>query len=285
MNELKRTLHIFWGQLLYSLSNIRVWLGYFIGIFAALKSAHLYCGYAGDHVIQIFEPSIIHFSNMPDIILSLIGFMVIISDAPFINTRSVLAIYRSKRSQWYWAMCIYITVHCFLYYIVSLIASCLYCMRLGYLQNLWSQPMTGLANKVSLEWIFQWHLNPVDPTLITDYTPAASILHTILLLILFSLILALVMYIFNMLFNKAVGTAVTAAVYILGYVTAFDSWNEILRRWSLYLNSIFMSHLNSYINILSSYFYLLLIVCILLFMGPIAVRHADFKLSSGEQNE
>ena len=168
MNELKKIYRVFYGQFLESLMNKRVWVGYIIGISVILKSAYLFCGYAGERVFQIWEPYLTCFINVGNITLILIGFIVIISDAPFVNHRSLLTLYRISRKQWFWGMSIYILCHAFLYNLVIVGASMLYCSQQGFINNIWSRTLYNLANFPSANAIEQWQMPIIDCLLIDN---------------------------------------------------------------------------------------------------------------------
>ena len=73
------------GQLRAALMSKRVLIGYLIGVMAALKAAYLYGGYASNHPIQIFEPWLMNFRSLADITIMLVGFILVVADAPFVD--------------------------------------------------------------------------------------------------------------------------------------------------------------------------------------------------------
>ncbi|HIQ98653.1 MAG TPA: hypothetical protein IAB23_03120 [Candidatus Scybalocola faecavium] len=285
MKDLRKILYILAGQLKASAVSIRVWLGYAIGITVALKNAYAYCGYAGERVFQIFEPYMESFINTGDVFILLIGYILIISDAPFINRRSTLMLYRSSRGQWFWGMGLYMIIHCILYYVISGVACMIYCIRQGYVDDLWSMPMRNLALYPSLEAAEWWRLPLPPERLITDFTPTGAMIHTLLLLAVYSLILGFILFIFNTLWNQAVGAALTASIHILGYILAFGGFGGLLPRWSLLNNSMFMTVIAGISSIPHAYLLLLLVLCLLLFSGPSLMKRADFVHTTGESNE
>ena len=77
------------GQLRAALMSKRVLIGYLIGVMAALKAAYLYGEYASNHPIQIFEPWLMNFRSLADITIMLVGFILVVADAPFVDSRSL----------------------------------------------------------------------------------------------------------------------------------------------------------------------------------------------------
>lgn len=286
MNGLRKIIYIFIGQLLDSLSSVRVWIGYLIGITIALRGAYSYSGFAGERVFQLFEPFISNFTSIGSVTFMLIGFVIIISDAPFINNRSTLALYRTSRGQWFWGMSIYIFVHAIFYYIFSFLASCLWVLRSAYTENIWSSMMKQLVKSPPEEAIYKWRIVPPDESIILRYSPNQAMLHTVLLALFYCIIIAIVIFLFNSAFNRAVGTAIAAAIHIIGFIMAFDNFNYVLGRFSLIYNSMFLIvGTSDTIHLSSSYLLEALVLCILLFCGPSILRRADFRYASGEKNE
>ena len=285
MNGLKKIFCLFSGQFRSSIVSARVWLGYAMGIILALKTAYNYSGYAYERVIQIFEPYIENFVSIGNMTLMLIGYILIISDAPFINRRSTLALYRTSRGQWFWGMTLYVAVHGILYYTVCGLASCIFVAGKGYVDNLWSMPMWNFARVPSMEAVERWQLTPVEEIMLDQYTPAEAVFHTILMIFMYSFILALLLLIFNTVWNQAVGAVLAAAVHIIGYAMVYSGFSGIMSQWSLLGNSTFSSLADSGTPLLRSYLLLLLVICVLLFSGSPLIKRADFNLRTGEKDE
>lgn len=131
----------------------------------------------------------------------------------------------------------------------------------------------------------RWHLQPPGEALINGYTPYEALLHTLCLILLYTIVLAMILFIFNTCLNKAAGSALAGAVHIVGYMMAFDSFGFDYGRFSLFFNGMFLFVIDTGISLLSSYVLLLLILCILLFIGPGFMRRADFKYSVGGKND
>lgn len=285
MTKIKRVLYIFILQFISSLASARVWIGYLFGFVVSLKTAYAYCGNAGDRAIQIFEPVIENYIKLGNITLMLIGFIIVLSDAPFINNRSTLALYRTSRKQWYWGMSLYILAHCVLYYVVSAALVCLFSMKQAFINNIWSRPMRNLALAPSREAMIKWNLATPARELVERYTPVETVFHTLLLIMLYSLILVLVLFIFNAAFNKAAGSAVAAGIHVAGFILALDGFGGISKPWSAIYNSVFMHHSQDYLSLGHSYLFFAAFIVILLIIGPCVMKRVDFKHSTGEEYE
>ena len=60
------------------------------------------------------------------IVEALNQFNPIMADAPFVDSRSLLTIYRTSRGNWYDGLCLYVLVQGIIYFALSLTASCIY---------------------------------------------------------------------------------------------------------------------------------------------------------------
>lgn len=284
MNGLKKTLDVFRGQFLASLGNGRIWAGYLIGIGVTMVGVYRYIGYADTRVYQIFEPYLDSYVSIWTTLLVLIGYFVVLSDAPFVDHRSLLALYRSSRRQWFWGMSLYILVHTFFYYAIPLLLSCLYGMKQGYLHNLWSRPMRQLVAAPSQEALQHWHLSVPYEGIITGTRPLTALIHTLLLMMMYSLLLAMVLFVFNLIFSRAAGTAIAAGIHVIGYILAYAGIGQAFERWSLFLNAQFMQTGPVSFSTLHSYLYFLFVLCLIFFVAPWLMCRADFKYSAGEQD-
>ena len=273
------------GQLCAALMSKRVLTGYLIGVMAALKTAYLYGGYASNHPIQIFEPWLMNFRSLADITIMLAGFILVVADAPFVDSRSLLTIYRTSRGNWYDGLCLYVLVQGIIYFALSLAASCIYTIPHGYIQNQWSVAMKQFVLWPSDKAIITWHLVAPDKALIESTLPWKALFHTFLLMLLYSLVLGMLLYVLNAGVNKAIGTIAAAAVHVGGIILMNLNVSYKITRWSLLKNSSYLWHFETKLDLLFSYAFFLLCYIGILFIGPQILKHADFRYSVGEGND
>lgn len=146
--------------------------------------------------------------------------------------------------------------------------------------------MRLLATYPSAEALELWQLSmPFSGSGLDWIRPLEAVVHTLFFMIFYSLILAMLLFVFNLVFNRAAGTAIAGVIHVAGYICAFVGFTNAFRSWSLVLNAMFMYRSPQDIGISHSYFYFLLVLCLIYFSGPSLLKRADFKHSSGEQNE
>lgn len=284
-DNLRKIWFVLIRQLSDSVGSKRVWMGYLIGIVTAMKTSYLYSGYAGGRVVNILEPYLMNFMTFGDITMMLIGYILIIADAPFINCQSIIAVYRTTRKNWFWSMSLYVVVQGFLYYVLSMICSIALVMKIGYIQNQWSRPMKNLVLFPSNEAIEVYHMASPNKILLERFQPMQASVHTILLIFLYSTILGMILFVINASISRAVGTIVVGIIHVTGFMMMDSFTMPFLVRASLLANAEFVQHLENNIELFFSYCLMLLLLCILFFIGPILLKFADFKDSIGGWNE
>lgn len=228
--------------------------------------------------MNIVEAFIQNYLSVTNITLMLFGFIIIISEAPFVYTDSFVMIHRAGRKQWYRAMWLYILTQGILYYGCSLIVSVVLNIPKAYIADIWSRPL----RKSSGDVLFSYRITIPDERLLIDYTPYSAMLHTFLMILLYSVFLAGILYALNMYRGAAVGTFVTAMVHLMGRVAnslAFMMGSAV--SWFHYNNSSLLWILEFQIPLLHSYIWFILSIYIVYCMGDCIVRYTDFYVAEG----
>lgn len=279
---MKKIFYVFWGQFLESLMNKRIWTGYLFGIVIALKMVWGYAGYADQRVFQVCEPFITGMCHTGNVLLLLAGYIFVISDAPFMNHRALLAVCRSGRGAWFYAMVIYELLHLLLYYSIVFAVTAVYALRQAYPHNIWSRPLENLVKFPSGEAMTKWRLPAgISQNLIDNYSPWEAFAHTFLLAVLYGMILALILFVLNALVHRAVGTIAAAMVHLIGHGLILDGIGAVGYKISLFYNSLFFYQIEDYPNPINAYLYLLLVTVVLLFAGRPLLSHVDLNLMIG----
>lgn len=273
------------GQLNDAISNKRIWMGYLIGITTAIKTSYLYCGYAGERAINIFEPCLMNYMTFGDITMMLIGYVLIIADAPFVNCRSMLTIYRTTRKNWCLGMNLYIVMQGLIYYAITTVFSILLAIPRGYISNQWSRPMRNLVLYPSKDVIEVYHMPSPASTLLEKFQPIQAMAHTLLLISIYSFILGILLFALNVGISKAIGTICVGIVHVGGFMMMDSFTMPFLGRWSLLANAEFVQHLEQNTDLFFSYCLMFLVLCCLFYIETILLKYADLKVSIGGWNE
>lgn len=279
MKKFKKIYFLFLRQLLSAFTRKRVAAGYLVGIVSSLMTGVQYNQFLGTHTANLAESFIQHYATFGNVTVMLLGFILAMSDAPFVYTDSFMMIHRAGRKNWYCSMWGYIIVQGILYYGCSLLVNALCLIRKGYFDNVWSRALINYADST----VFRNNIAPPPGQMIQDYTPCSAALHTFLLFFLYSMLLAGILFALNLFVHTAVGTITVAVIHFLGVLVYTLGFIGSLIPWSYVINAMFSYHMDEILTLLHSYVFFALSIYIVYLIGNFGVSRADFHLlESGE---
>ena len=256
----------------------RVLLGYLVGISIMLKFAVGYIQY-GKYIgepINVLEPFIIVGNCDRIIMLLTVGWLLIMSEAPFVNKISFYALYRTQRKLWNEAMVIYIFVQAILYYAVIAVVLMLLGGMNGYLANIWSVPFIDVLSSGSDSYLYG-----VDfPS--SDYADVQSVymgfVHTFALQVLYAVIIGIFVYVISQMTNRMAGPIAAFILHFLGYEIMKEGYGIVIT-YSLLARSIpaFQLGKNALVNLGQSYLIFIVITILLVELSGKLVNYMDFK--------
>ena len=256
----------------------RVLLGYLVGISIMLKFAVGYIQY-GKYIgepINVLEPFIIVGDCDRIIMLLTVGWLLIMSEAPFVNKISFYALYRTQRKLWNEAMVIYIFVQAILYYAVIAVVLMLLGGMNGYLANIWSVPFIDVLSSGSDSYLYG-----VDfPS--SDYADVQSVymgfVHTFALQVLYAVIIGIFVYVISQMTNRMAGPIAAFILHFLGYEIMKEGYGIVIT-YSLLARSIpaFQLGKNALVNLGQSYLIFIVIIILLVELSGKLVNYMDFK--------
>lgn len=288
MERFRKIRSTFFQQLAAISSKKNVLAGFLLGIIIVLKQSVQYSHFVGKHTVNIAEPFLVTLTGQGDALLVMIGFIIVVADAPFINEGSFFLIHRIGRKAWYASMWIYITVMGILYQGVLFGASVLPFITKGYMENTWSQTfyllaqVNGITKKMTI-----YHIGPQNSDML-GFSPYEALLHTFLCVVLYSVGLAAILFVFNMLLSKhTFGTIGVGLVHMLGmFLYSQPIFGRVLTKWSLFRNAFFpMGYHPDQSNLLFTYSYLALLVVVIYMVGVDLLPYTSFVLKAGKENE
>ena len=283
MRKFKTMFLLLWYQLQTVVYRKRYVAGYLLGIASIAVTSVNYYRFLGAHTGNLWEAFIQHFDLYRNISLVVFGFIIVISDAPFIYSDSFLKIHRTGRKNWYNAMWLYIVIQAVLYYFILALVSAIILIRKTYMNDIWSQAIQSYAGASS----FRNHLSIPSPLLLSHYSPWSAMIHTFLLMVLYSVFLAGILFALNMYSNTAFGTIVVGVLHVVTMLISSLDKFTFLRSWLHLDNATFASHLGENgLTLAHSYIYFIFSIYIIYLLGNFVVVHTDFRMiGSSENNE
>lgn len=117
MNKMKDILKICVYQFRIQMCSKRVWLGYLLGIVIIMKQSFGYFVYADSlkEPVNVLEAFVVAGNNYNTAMFLILGWLLVISEAPFVNSISFYLIYRTNKKNWNTAMILYIFCQAVIY--------------------------------------------------------------------------------------------------------------------------------------------------------------------------
>lgn len=265
MYRRKNYLILIWIKLTQSVSSIRVWAGYIYGFWFGLSMGSRYVAFSSGMEVGIFESFLLLTNHPLNIALLLIGFFVIIADAPFIDTETYYILIRSDGSFWRISMVGYILVQVVIYEAIIFTGGMLPGLIRGNWTAGWSEAMqilTGAAPRIA---ITTYDLPILDPWMLKTWTAPIALFHSFGLIMLYCFLLGLIVFVGNLNTDLPIGNLAAIGIHFVGMLVMSDF---VPLYWpSLVAHGILQYHIPGRKILSLHWSYLLFFVCIIGVLG------------------
>lgn len=237
MSKIKQIVLLCGYQFRIEMRSKRVWLGYLTGMMMVLNHAFGYLKYTKEAgtAIHILEPFIIAGNSGAAVMFIVLGWLLIISDAPFFNNNAMYLLYRTERKTWNTAKELYLVLQGICYYGFLAFSSVFFSCSNGYSENVWSQTFVALTKNLDMLASYR------------TFFPYAGFIHTVSvwkgfwctwsLCLLYGLTLAMFLYVFNLFSNHIVGITAAFLFHFLGYEMMQEGFGVVIK-YSMLARSI-----------------------------------------------
>lgn len=212
---MRQSIYLCWHQLHSEFHSPRVMMGYLLGAVTILGHTRQYLDYAAVMEIQLFEPFILFFMSVINVPLVMLGLFIVLSDAPFVTSRTVHSIYRVTRRKWCRGMEMYMVCQTSVYYIFLWLITIIPSVTNMYMGNVWSRSVFRMA-KGDMS-AYDYGLTALPMEILAEYRPAAMFVHCFLLVVLYGVALAMLLVTLNLWMNRLIGSSLTLLIYFAGY--------------------------------------------------------------------
>lgn len=220
MADMRMVLRIFRMRLFDWPRRTVSWLGLMVGLnFALMPTAELIR--AAERLntpLQIAEAYVLAGSDFFACLLTIVGLVIMLSDAPFIDERIAFVGVRVSRRQWMTAHVLYVVAVCALYQLALFLFTAAVCAGRAYLGGIWSGAVWSLAQGKALAPAGLWNVRFRNTALLQAYTPYGLLGITFLLQTLYGAALTLWMFALNLHYRRGAGIAVALCVHQLGMI-------------------------------------------------------------------
>ena len=200
--------------------NKRVIMGFLLGIALFGYWLSLFLQYALDigEPVNVLEAFVVVEHHYKSILFLVVGWLLMISDAPFVKKNTYLSLYRSSRKKWNAAMLQYIMIQAFLYVAGIAAVSVSVSTLLGFWGNMWSSPVYNLAMDTGNHLGVKYNITFPWVNVMQAMTVPQAFLITFVFLFLYLALIGFLLYVCNLLLKEIYGILLVFGIQISGYL-------------------------------------------------------------------
>ena len=220
MGRIKQVFYMTKTTFLEEQHNKRVIMGFILGMALFGYWLNLFLQYALDigEPVNILEAFIVVEHHHKSILFLIVGWLLIISDAPFIKRNTYLSLCRSSRKKWNVAMLQYIIIQAFLYVASIAIVSVAASFLCGFWGNIWSSPVYHLAMDNRNHLGVKYNISFPWVNVMQAMTVPQAFMITFVFLFLYLIVIGFLLYVCNLLLKEIYGILIVFGIQISGYL-------------------------------------------------------------------
>ena len=206
----------------------RVIMGYLLGYAIMGYWMSGFLRYAADtgEPINILETFCVveqHYVNMLFLVL---GWLLVVADAPFMKGNIYLLLYRCGRKRWNMGMFFYILMQAFLYTAAMAAFTIIISSFFGFVGNMWSSPVYSLARDVTNNIGAKYNITFPWLVMMQVMSVPQAFAVTVLFLYLYLAFMGVLLYAAALLFSGIAGMVAVIGVHLTGYLRMMDGYTE-----------------------------------------------------------
>lgn len=224
MGRIKQIFYMTKTTFLEEWHNRRVMMGFLLGMALFGYWLNLFLQYALDtgEPVHILEAFIVVEHHHKSILFLIVGWLLMVSDAPFIKRNTYLSLYRSSRKKWDAAMLQYIMIQAFLYVAGMAVVSAAASSLCGFSGDMWSSPVYHLAMDTGNHLGVKYNISFPWANVMQTMTVPQAFLITFIFLFLYLVLIGFLLYVCNFLFKEIYGILIVFGIQISGYLLQQD---------------------------------------------------------------
>ena len=271
MSGITRIFRLLREQFLFENRTCRMWLGIGMGVslfFFSVQQFMEFVQLRGEPA-NIFDGFLYSATDPQSSMLIVLGYLFLLSDAPFVNERTLQLVIRTSRKIWNSSCIMYIGLMAFFYYGTILLLSMLLLAENGYWGESWSIPLSQVAQNGNL-MIFRFSVSFPYWNFMQEYSPIHACALVFIGNCLYAFFMGCMLYLGNLGMKYSLGTWAVLFVHFSGYI-ARREWNP---KWSL------QSYSSPAEN--GNFFPLAVLAVAIVLISYIRVRNIDYQVLDKE---
>lgn len=262
------------GMFQQEVRSARVFMGYLLGFAVMGYWMSGFLRYASDtgEPINILETFCVveqHYVNMLFLVL---GWLLVVADAPFIKGNLYLLLYRCGRKCWNRGMLFYLVMQAFLYTAAMAAFSIIVSSFWGFAGDIWSSPVYALAldagNNIGVKYniTFPWL------EMMKEMSVPQAFAVTFLFFYLYLAFMGVLLYTLALLFSGNAGMVTVIGVHLAGYLRMMDGHTQT----SLLARAVPGNFIDGTLSYLQSAAVFVAVILVLMVLSSFIVNSVEF---------
>ena len=223
MKRLRSILYLTRSVLLCEWSDKRVIMGFLMGMavpFFWLRNFLDYVKSTGEpvNILEAF-PVVEHEGGA--MMFLVLGWFLIISDAPFVGGNTCYCLYRTKKRSWNFAMVFYISVQAAFYTAAVALPMVLSSLPYGFIGKMWSYPVYTLSKNLPADMGGGYRIAFLQNNMMRRMNVPQAFAVTALCFFLYLVLMGIILYTCNLLLGGIWGAVIAFTVHMSGYGLLF----------------------------------------------------------------
>lgn len=208
------------GILRLEMTSARVIMGYILGLTFLSLGLNDFLRYAIDikEPVNICESFIVTAGQSMAGRCWLLGYLLIIADAPFVKENTYITLYRSGRRVWSIGMLLYVLCQAFMYTMCFAAVSAAASVPLGFIGRIWSSPVYMLATGTSSAIAGKYNVYFDGMAMMGHMTVVQAFGITFLYMFCYLAFIGALLYVCSLVLDSFWGFAAVAVVHLGGIV-------------------------------------------------------------------
>ncbi len=262
------------GMLEQERKNGRVIMGYILGMAIIgyfMSNLFRYAAEFGEPV-NVFEAFCMIEQQNVNLLFLVIGWLLVVADAPFIKGNTYLILYRCGRKSWNYGMLSYILVQAFVYTAVMAAFTVIVSSFYGYAGDMWSSPIYALAKNTDGNLGIKYNVDFPWINIMQNMTVPQAFAVTVLFFYLYLAFMGVLLYVASLLFSGIVGVVAVIAVHLGGYLLQQDG----MVTCSLFARAVPGNFVDGTASYLKSAMIFLLLMAALALLSAVLVKKVEY---------
>ncbi len=224
MKKLRSVLHMTRSLLLYEWNDKRVIMGFLAGMTVPVYWLKNFLDYAAGtgEPVNILEAFPVVEHEYKSVMFLVLGWFLIVSDAPFINGNTYYSLYRTRKRSWNLAMVLYILAQAAFYTAAVAAPMILASLPCGFVGKMWSNPVYMLSRDYDMRKGGEYGISFLRQNMMREMNVPQAFAATALCFFLYLVLMGIILYTCNLLLGGIWGIVISFIVHISGYGLAFS---------------------------------------------------------------